>query len=166
MSQAPTQLRVPLVPRFFRGVRTDRAELVLCVRCRPPHPQKEEHLSFPFIVDTGADMTMIPARVAKYYHIPFDEGRGLKPETVRALGGTLSGRMGQVSVLLMGRWFNLSCFFYDEAKPPASLSEWQTRTQRALARPKSPTLILGRADFIGPFGIELVNHDLVVTSYF
>jgi hypothetical protein len=148
------------------------------VPLRLPTPTAEP--PFEFILDTGADVSLIPIDFAEHFHIQYD-----RDEVTEAQPVTLTGRLAGHTGLLNARLrvaeagidvaFPLPCFFYQSSattsattgtparrmvvRPPGDLDEWEARTLGSTEpAPTGKPLILGRLGFLSRFRV-LLHHD-------
>lgn len=148
------------------------------VPLRLPAPAAE--LRFTFVLDTGADLSLVPLEFAEQFRIQYD--RDAVPEAHPVtLTGRLAGHTGQVNARLriaeagIDVTFPLPCFFYQSSplaasttggparrmvvRPPGDLDEWEARTFGSTApAPLGRPLILGRLGFLSRFRV-LLHHD-------
>lgn len=135
---------------------------------------------FEFILDTGADVSLIPLDFAQHFRIPYD--RDAVPEAGPVtLTGRLNGHTGLLDARLrvaeagIDLTFPLPCFFYQSSattpattgtparrtvvRPPGDLDDWETRMLGSTKpAPTGKPLILGRLGFLSRFRV-LLHHD-------
>jgi hypothetical protein len=119
----PRTLRVPLLGKDLKatGDKLIRSEVALLVR------SQDGWQEFGFRVDTGAEMTCMPAAVARLYHInyPTNPTAGIQRKTASGPGDTPI-RVGALKIQvkgLEGREFFCPCSFIgdpalDDPHPP------------------------------------------------
>jgi hypothetical protein len=103
----------------------------------------------PFVVDTGADCTSMPASFAQSKGIPFSRAaanRGL----VSGLVGSVERYRGSIQVRIGAELFDWPCDFL-LAPPPA-----------AARRRIRPPVVLGRAGFLSDFAVCLDDATLTI----
>jgi hypothetical protein len=141
---------------LHNGVRCPRPEVRIPVGvANRPIP-----LDVPFVVDTGADVTLIPITFARAYNlVGYDRGRSIERFQV-SFGGFLEGCWGKVRIFVGAKQTDLNCFYY-LTSTTSGKALWFDRIAKLLPtlrpgrRPKDSPIVLGRADFI-------LTHCLVI----
>lgn len=116
----------------------------------------------PFILDTGAAISLIPAPVASRRGIVFPAELADLHESPRTMQGRLSGHLGEIVTTFLDRSLRIPCFFYlPQAEPLAgnlrrpgarNVDEWIDEVAgegRDLAHP----WVLGRLGFMNRFHV-------------
>jgi hypothetical protein len=118
--------------------------------------------SLRFIVDTGADVTMIPERDARRYRIVGYDPAAVSVETGTSFHGQLRGKWGHVHTTIGSRQLQLPCFYYADILPASGwFLRWLSRWLRNQAG--DGPFILGRAGLF-PLTSLLVGRGRVCLS--
>lgn len=147
-------------------------------------PTAGPELLFPFVFDTGADISLFPLAWADHLQLRYDRSRLADARPI-TLAGPLTGHTGEFAARLrvgnVDVTFPLPCFFYHSppvapagatrhrsaSSPVAGLDDWQSH--QAAARPGvprpsgSPRGVLGRLGFLSRFRV-FAQHDRFVVA--
>ncbi len=183
-------VKLKLKDRTVRGHYCPRPEVPITVRTRQ-EGGSVQYLSFPFIIDTGSDVTLVPFSMAKEYFIPFEDTVDVDETSNRNFGASLKGYWGQISIYFRAEApdppATLPCFFYlspasgskmkevplshgepgrQQVRQPATdVEDWQTR-QLGKQQPEDstqPLFILGRAGFLAMYALSIQNGEVIIS---
>jgi hypothetical protein len=134
------RIEIPLRERVVSRVPCLRAEVMLRARTR-----FGDFVPVPFVVDTGADLTVIPVSLAERDGIPFPR---TPAGVARGLLGQLPRFLGTFHVALAGREYDWPCSFL---QTPASGPEEVELTP-----------VLGRAGLLWAFDLQIDGEFLTL----
>jgi hypothetical protein len=141
--------RIPLTHRQVSGISCSRPEVTLRVRTR-----YGDFIDVRFHVDTAADLTVIPLRIAEAERIPFSRAN---PGSAIGIVGSVEKFRDTVHLRIGAEEFDWPCDFTHSPPVPSS----------ALGGPSpsspEPYGVLGRAGFLGEFAICIDSDYLTIT---
>jgi hypothetical protein len=118
----------------------------------------------PFLIDTGADVTLIPVKLAREQQFVGYDPSAVRVTCSTSFGGELEGRWGSVTVKIGSKEPLLPCFYYHPLSGSRGrLTRWwklfnrNAEETRPGTRPLAYTpLVLGRAGlFLAGFELRL-----------
>ncbi|MFO0847847.1 MAG: hypothetical protein U0871_04690 [Gemmataceae bacterium] len=88
-------------------------------------------LTLPFLVDTGAAVSLIPIPLADAIDLPYPAERGTDDSPPSTMHGRLTGYRGEFSTRILGHSLMIPCFFYvPPDRPPEAVGPAGHRTVR------------------------------------
>lgn len=159
------------------------------VEVHPPGKYPEWR-TFPFIFDTGADVSVIPISFATEHDLPIDKSKGLQ-EGPSTLTTKMTGYAGHIRIRFLAKTKPLPCFFQVPAEKPSTTAdliqvspavpnvkkvkrrprdlaqwmEWSDQNEQVEARKKPRfQLVLGRTGFLNAFNVMLQGKTLFVST--
>ncbi len=158
---------LPLTPRGIDGFIPSRKiyspRPVVPLPVRIVSSSRADRMTLRFIVDTGADVTMIPERDARRYGIAGYDPTAVPVATGTTFHGQLHGKWGHVHTAVGVRQLQLPCFYYADIAPASGwFSVWFSRWFRKQTAGDGP-FVLGRAGLF-PLTSLLVERGRVCLS--